>query len=222
MRRMTQTLLTGALTLAWATPAYACGFWFNSTFLNVPMKPAIGVGLQSIKHFTVITADAAFKAGDKVVIRPAVGSCHYSISGFSETQTVYGAAVGVHLWNDEAGKVAINGQAGGEFDSFEGGSEYNIPIGAAVSFKASDMVDVFGGAAVNVYHASYDDGDSYSHNDLSIFAGASYKTGNFRLYGGLASFQYEDETQTALNVGATMELGGMNAFRAFRSLLHRN
>lgn len=219
MRWKTQSLLAGAFTLAWAAPAYACGFWFNSTFLNIPMKPAIGVGFQSIRHYTVIAADAAFKAGDKVVIRPSLGQCHETFQGYSDTYAVYGAAIGYKVWNDDAGKVSVNVQAGGEFDSFDGGSESNIPIGAAIAYKASEKVDLFGGAGVNIYNASYDDGDSYSSNDLGIFAGVAFHTGAFVIDGGVTNFNYEGGSETALNVGASMELGGMsNALRAIGSL----
>lgn len=190
MRWKTQPLLAGAFTLARAAPAYAGGFWFNSAHMSIPANPAIGLGLQNISDFNIIAVDAAFKAGDKVVIRPGVGQCPYSSEGYSDNQTVYGASVGVQVWKDESGKVAVNLQAGG--------------------------------AAMNLYHDSYDTGtgtETYSSNDLSIFAGVAYRTGNFILHGGVANFNYEGGSETALNVGASVELGGMsNAFRAIGSL----
>ncbi len=218
MRWKTQSLVAGVLTLAWAAPVYACGFWFNSTFLDVPMRPTLGLGLQHVSDFTIIAADVAFKAGDKLVIRPGVGSCRYSGSGGSESEVVYGAAAALRLWNDEGGKVAVNAQVGGEFDSFEGGSERNIPIGGAVQYMATDVVSLFGGAAINLYGESFDDGDSYSHTDESVFAGAALKSGNFTVAAGVTYFIYENNNETAINIGGSMALGGMNAFRALGSL----
>ncbi len=44
--RMKTPLLAGALCLAVATPAYACNFYFASTFMKVPAKPSFGAGSQ--------------------------------------------------------------------------------------------------------------------------------------------------------------------------------
>jgi hypothetical protein len=81
------------------------------------------------------------------------------------------------------------------------------------------MVSLFGGAAVNFYNISYDEGDvDGSSSDVSIFGGASYTTGNFTFTGGLTSWDGE----VAINLGAGMALGStMNGLRRIGSLFRK-
>jgi len=227
MRWKTQTLVAGILTLAWAAPAHACNFWFNSTFFNIPGNgPVVGAGFMywggDYSSWTAM-ADVAFKAGDKFVIRPAVGTCSWTwydgSNEMTENDLVYGASVGVNAWNDATGKIALNVQAGVEIDPYDGGTERNIPVGVAVNVKTSETLALYGGAAVNFYNDDYDSG-SYSSNDPSIFGGVAFMTGKVNITAGVSVYMGEDETDTGFNVGASMGLGsGMNALRKIGSML---
>ena len=66
--RMKMPLLAGALCLASATPAYACNFYFASTFMKVPARPSFGVGVNGeLGDATVwgISGDVAMKLGEQ-------------------------------------------------------------------------------------------------------------------------------------------------------------
>lgn len=221
MRWRTQSLIAGGLLVASAAPALACNFWFNSSFLQVPAKAMVSAGLQNWDNYRIIAVDAAIRATDKVVVRPGFGQCSYTGPGESESNAVFGAAVGANVWKDAAGKVAVNAQAAFEMNSFDGGSERNIPIGAALQYMASEMFSIFGGASMNLYNISYDEAPSSfdgSSNDVSIFAGAAFTSGNFQVTGGITSWDGE----TAINVGAGMSLGGAsNAIRRIGSLFRK-
>jgi hypothetical protein len=214
-----RTLIAVGLTVTWSAPAMACNFWFNSSYMRVPANPTISVGLQNWDNYRIISADVALKVGDKVVVRPGVGTCSYTGPGDSDSEILFGLGAAANLWNDESGKVAVNAQAGFEMVSFDGGNERNIPIGAAVQYRASDMVSLFGGAAVNFYNISYDERDvDGSSSDVTIFGGASYTTGNFTFTGGLTSWDGE----VAINLGAGMALGStMNGLRRIGSLFRK-
>lgn len=239
MRWKTQSLMAGVLTLAWAVPAHACSLWFNSTALRVPQKPTFSLGLAHISSFNIYAVDVALKAGDKVVVRPGVGEC----SGGGESNLVYGAAVGVNVFKDQTGNLSVNLQAGYEGDSYDGGSEHNIPVGASVAYTlntgssassarpgllaaAASKVTLYGGATINFYSDSYDYGEGsqdYSSTDKAFFGGAMFDTGNFTLTGGVTFWSYEGGSETAINVGAGMALGAAsNMLRNLKSAFARN
>jgi len=215
----TRAVIAAGLGLTWASPAHACGLWFNSTYLMVPASPTVSLGLQNIDNYMMISADAAFKLGEKIVLRPAVGTCRYTGDG-GGSDMVFGAAAGMQVWKDAAGKVTANVQVGAEMLSYDGGSERNIPIGAAVAFKTSETLNLFGGASMNLYNVSFDlptGGEvSESSTDPSLFAGAAFRTGKMQLTGGITMYM-GDESEMAINLGAGMALG--TASSAIKSLL---
>ena len=220
MQWRTRSLIAVALAVTSASPAYACGLWFNSTYLMIPSNPVVSLGVQSIGDYMMIAADAAFKLGDKMVLRPGVGSCRYTGDG-GGSEIAYGAAAGMQVWKDAAGKVTANIQAGAELLSYDGGSERNIPIGASVAVKSSDKLTLIGGAAINLYNDSYDAGGidySESSSDPSLYAGAAFMTGKVRLTGGIAMFM-GDDSEMAINIGGGMALG--TASNAIKTLFKR-
>jgi hypothetical protein len=186
----------------------------------IPSNPMVSLGVQSIGDYMMIAADAAFKLGDKMVLRPGVGSCRYTGDG-GGSEIAFGAAAGMQVWKDAAGKVTANIQAGAELLSYDGGSERNIPVGASVAVKSSDKLTLFGGAAINLYNDSYDAGGidySESSTDPSLYAGAAFTTGKVRITGGLAMFM-GDDSEMAINIGGGMALG--TASNAIKSLFKR-
>ena len=113
----TRAVIAAGLGLTWASPAHACGLWFNSTYLMVPASPTVSLGLQNIDNYMMIAADAALKLGDKIVLRPGVGTCRYTGDG-GGSDMVFGAAAGMQVWKDAAGKVTANVQVGAEMLSY--------------------------------------------------------------------------------------------------------
>jgi hypothetical protein len=222
MRWRTRSLVAAALGVTFASPAHACGLWFNSTYLMIPPNPMVSLGLQNVGDYMMIAADAAFKLGDRLVLRPGIGSCRYTGEG-GGSEIAFGAAAGMQVWKDAAGKVSANVQVGAELLSYDGGNERNIPIGAAVAMKSSDKVTLFGGAAINLYNDSYDipggEGGSTSSSDPSLFAGVGFKTGKVQLTGGIAMFMGDGDSEIAINLGGGMALG--TASNAIKSLIRR-
>jgi hypothetical protein len=107
--RMNTSLLTGALCLAVATPAYACNFYFASTFMKVPAKPSFGIGVNGeLGDATIwgISGDVAMRLGDQAVVQPGIGIC----TGEGETNPYFGAGVAYRLANNA--NMAVNLQSG--------------------------------------------------------------------------------------------------------------
>ncbi len=224
MRWRTRSLIAAGLGLASATPALACSFGQNHMFLRVPTSTTIGGGaIYTLGDYPVLLfyANAGIKAGDKVVIAPVIGMCRYEEGTFSETVLAYGASVGFNFWNDAAGKLSLNAQTGIEMDSFDGGSERNIPIGAALSIKSSDKMSWYAGAAINMYTIDVDGFGSHSESDPSLYGGATFAMGKTAVSAGVVMFM-GDESEFALNVKASVPLGGgSNALRKIGSLFRK-
>ncbi|NUQ11931.1 MAG: hypothetical protein HUU26_06300 [Gemmatimonadaceae bacterium] len=225
MRWRSRSLIAAGLAVASASPALACSFGQNHRFLMIPAD-AILMGVEAIYtlgDYPVLVAslNASIKAGDKVVIVPTVGMCRYEEGSFSETVVAFGASAGVNLWNDAAGKMSLNGQVGFEMDSFEGGSERNIPIGAAIRIKSSETMSWYAGAALNMYTIDIDGSGSHSESDPSVHGGAVFAMGKGTLSAGIVAFM-GDETDLALNLGASFPMGGgSSALRKIGSLFRR-
>jgi hypothetical protein len=224
MRWKSRSLIAAGLTAAWTAPAFACGFPLNSTFLRIPSTTTLGIALQNwFTDYSLMTlaGDVAVKAGSRAVIRPAVGICREEAGSETESNVLFGAGLGFNVWNDEAGKMSVNLQAGLEMVSYDGASYRNIPIGAAVQMRSSDNMSLFGGASINMSNYSVDGGGDFSNSDPSLFGGVVFKAGALDITAG-ATIWMGDETDFALNVGASMALGGAsNALRRFGSLIRR-
>ena len=70
--RMRTPLLAGALCLAYATPAFACNFYFASTFMRMPAKPSFGVGVEaalSDPSFFGVSGDVAMRLGNNMIVQ---------------------------------------------------------------------------------------------------------------------------------------------------------
>jgi len=172
--RMKTPLLVGAFCLAYATPAYACTFWFSSSFMSIPARPTFGVGVGSWLSdpaYYGISGDVAMKLGEKAVVRPAIGIC----SGNSQTDPFFGA--GLALKVVESGSMSLNIQSGISYLSADGGSETGIPIGAAASFKGSGNVSFFAGAALQWWQVDYDTFGSESGSDPMLYGGLMANSG---------------------------------------------
>jgi hypothetical protein len=195
----------------------------------------VSLGLQKVDQVTIIAADAAIRASDKIVARVGGGNCSYG----GESSIVFGGGVGVNVWNDAAGKVAVNVQAGLEMDSYEGGNERNIPIGLAVRYRlsggssaraagpgllqggSSADVSLYGSGAMHIYNDSYE-GESYSSNDPAVSGGVIVATGNFQVTAGVTMFMYDGGSEMGFNVGGGMAVGtASNAIRKIGSLFAR-
>ncbi len=216
-------MLAAGLALTWSTPAFACGFWFNQTFISIPATTTVGLGLNywpGDYTIMVLAGDASIKLGDKFVIRPGVGMCRYDAGGSTESVVMYGAGAAMNVWNDEAGKLSLNIQAGLEMDSYDGGNERNIPIGAALRIKGSETMSWFAGAALNLYNDSFA-GQSYSSSDPSIYGGAILAMGKTMVTAG-AGMYMGDESDLFINIGASMALGsGSSALRKIGTLFRK-
>src|SRR6187431_2079693 len=117
--RMRTPLLAGALCLAYATPAFACNFYFASTFMRIPARPAFGAGVSgemSDPSFWGISADVAMRLGNNAVVQPAVGVC----MGNDETDPYFGGGFAYKLTS--SGTMTLNLQSGISYLPFDGGS----------------------------------------------------------------------------------------------------
>lgn len=229
MRWRTQSLIAIGLMVSTAAPAFACGFWFNSAFMGVPGGPTISVALQNwFTDYTQrsLTGDAAFKVGDKAAVRAGAGICMEEAGDDTESNILFGASGSMKVWQDEAGKMSVNAQAGLEMVSYDGGSYRNIPIGVAVMTKSSETMSLYGGAALNLMNYSADDcPDGFdcdaSNSDPTLFGGAVFAMGKINLTAG-ATIYMGDETDFALNVAGSMAMGStMSGLRKIGSLFRK-
>ena len=208
--RMKTPLLAGALCLAVATPAYACNFYFASTFMKVPAKPSFGVGVNgelSDPAFWGISADVAMRLGNQAVVQPAVGIC----TGDGETDPFFGAGVAYRLTSNA--NMAVNLQSGIAYLTYDGGNEMTIPVGAALSFKATETMSWFAGGSVWFQTVDDDVFGSVSDNTTVLFGGLQIASGPmaWSLGGEVA---LGDDTEFGIVVGANMNQG-VNAIRNF-------
>jgi hypothetical protein len=119
---------------------------------------AVGAGLiiqpgsDGGDTFTIASGDVAFALGERAVVRPAVGIC----SGGGESELTFGIGLGVNLWNNPDGTMAVNLQSHLAYASGEGWSETTVPVMAATSFSAGESAAIVVGAGLQIGRVSID------------------------------------------------------------------
>lgn len=174
--RMRTPLLAGALCLAYATPAFACNFYFASTFMRIPARPAFGAGVEaklSDPSFFGISGDVAMRLGNNMVVQPAIGIC----TGNDDTDPYFGGGVAYKL--TQSGTMTLNLQSGIAYSTFTGGNIMTIPIGAAASFGGSGTMGFYAGASLWWTQVEVDNVGNSSDSDPVIFGGLQGYSGSF-------------------------------------------
>ena len=201
--RMRTPLLAGALCLAYATPAFACNFYFASTFMRIPARPSFGAGVEATftdPSFFGISGDVAMRLGNNMVVQPAIGIC----MGNDETDPYFGAGVAYKL--TQSGTMTVNLQSGIAYASFDGGNTMTIPIGAAASFAGSGSMGFYAGASLWWQQVEVDDFGSASSTDPVLFGGIQSKSGSLGWsLGGL--LYMGDDTEFGVVAGVSMNQG---------------
>ena len=213
--RMKMPLLAGVLCLAAATPAYACGFWFTSAYMPIPARPSFGIGVNgalSDPAYWGISGDLAMKLGEKAVVRPAIGVC----TGNGETDPFFGAGVAFNL--TQSASMSLNLQSGIAYESFDGGSEMTIPIGAAASFKGSGSMGFYAGASLWWRQVEFQD-QTASDSDPVLFGGIMANAGSMAWTLGGQLFM-GDDTEFGIVAGLSMNKGA-SAIRHVGKLLKK-
>jgi hypothetical protein len=174
--RMKTPLLAGALCLAYATPAFACNFYFASTFMRIPARPAFGAGVEaalSDPSFFGISGDVAMRLGNNMVVQPAIGIC----TGNDNTDPYFGGGIAYKL--TQSGTMALNLQSGIAYQTSDGANVMTIPIGAAASFGGSGSMGFYAGASLWWRQVDPDGGESVSDSDPVLFGGLQGYSGSF-------------------------------------------
>jgi hypothetical protein len=196
--RMRTPLLAGALCLVTATPAFACNFYFASTFMRIPARPSFGVGVEA--NFDdpatfAISGDVAMRLGNNMVVQPGIGVC----TGDDNTDPFFGAGVAYRLTS--SGTTMFNLQSGISYQSFDGGSQMIIPVGAAASFAGSGSLGFYAGASLWFWTLDIDALDeSVSETDPVLFGGITSKSGSMGWTLG-AQLYMGEETDFAVVAG---------------------
>ena len=214
--RMRTPLLAGALCLAYATPAFACNFYFASTFMRMPAKPSFGVGVEaalSDPSFFGISGDVAMRLGNNMIVQPAIGIC----SGNDETDPYFGGGFAYKLTS--SGTMTLNLQSGISYLPFDGGSEMTIPIGLAASFAGSGTMGFYAGASLWWQQVEIDDFDSVSDSDPVLFGGLQSKSGSWAWSLGGVLFM-GDDTEFGVVAGVSMN-SGSSAIRQIGKLFKK-
>jgi hypothetical protein len=213
--RMKMPLLAGALCLAVATPAYACNFYFASSFMRIPAKPSFGVGVNGElgdATFWGISGDVAMKLGEQAVVQPAIGIC----TGEGSTDPFFGGGFAYRLTSNES--MTVNLQSGISYLTFEGGNEMTIPIGAAFMFKGSSNMSWYAGASLWWMSASFDVDipgvdNSVSDTNPVVFGGVQVASGALAWTLG-GQLLMGDDTEFGIVLGANMNQAA-SAIRSF-------
>ena len=197
--RMRTPLLAGALCLAYATPAFACNFYFASTFMRIPGRPAFGAGVSA--NFSdpatfAISGDVAMRLGNNMVVQPGIGVC----TG-DETDPFFGAGVAYKL--TQSGTMALNLQSGISYMPLDGASIMTIPIGLAASFAGTGSMGVYAGASLWWSQVDVDDVGSASDSDPVLFGGLQGFSGSLGWSLGAQLFM-GDDTEFGLVAGIHM------------------
>ncbi len=113
--------------------------------------------------------DVAMRLGDNAVVQPAIGIC----SGGGDTNPFFGAGVAYRLTNNA--NMSLNLQSGLSYLTADGGNVLTIPIGAALSFKASHTMSWYAGGSLwwSQLDPDVDGFDSVSDSDPVLFGGLS-------------------------------------------------
>lgn len=195
--RMRTPLLAGALCLAYATPAFACNFYFASTFMRIHSRPSFGAGVSaafSDPATFAISGDVAMRLGNNMVVQPGIGVC----TGGDNTDPFFGAGVAYKL--TESGTMAFNLQSGIAYQTLDGGSLMTVPIGAAASFAGSGAMGFYAGASLWWQNFEFDGGASVSNTDPVLFGGLQSRSGSLGWSLGAQLFM-GDETEFGVVFG---------------------
>ena len=213
--RMRTPLLAGALCLAYATPAFACNFYFNSTFMRIPAKPSFGAGVAadfSDPATYAISGDVAMRLGNNMVVQPGIGVC----TG-DETDPFFGAGVAYKLTS--SGTMTLNLQSGISYMPLDGASIMTIPIGAAASFAGSGSMGFYAGGSLVWTQVDVDDFGSASNTDPLLFGGIQSRSGSMAWSLGGQLFM-GDDTEFGVVFGIGMN-SGASAIRHIGSLFRK-
>jgi hypothetical protein len=210
MRRGAPVLFAAAAVMMGAQGVLACDVYQNTTFHTIPTNGwTIGAGVQ-IDHVSgsnafTASGDESFKLGEKAVIRPTAGLCHYS----GNNQALFGAGVGVNLWNSNDGKLMLNGQSGLTYSSKSGTSMLNVPIVGALRIAGSNPnMGFFAGGGLDWSHSSTKVGSttfSGSSTDPIVFGGVNLGSGDMNFTAGLG-FWLGSTTETLINAGISIPM----------------
>ena len=214
--RMRTPLLAGALCLVSATPAFACNFYFASTFMRIPARPSFGAGVEaafSDPAFFAVSGDVAMRLGNNMVVQPGIGIC----SGDDDTDPFFGAGVGYKL--TQSGTMTLNLQSGISYMPLDGASIMTIPIGLAASFAGTGTMGFYAGASLWWTQVDVDDFGSASDSDPVLFGGLQSRSGSmaWSLGGQLA---LGDDTEFGIVAGISMNQGA-SAIRHIGKLIKR-
>lgn len=214
--RMRTPLLAGALSLAVATPAFACNFYFASTFMKIPARPSFGVGVEatfSDPAFFGISGDVAMRLGNNMVVQPAIGIC----TGNDDTDPYFGAGVAYKL--TQSGTMALNLQSGISYSTFTGGNIMTIPIGLAASFAGSGPMGFYAGASLWWTQVEIDDFENDSETDPVLFGGLQSTSGSMGWSLGGQLYMGSD-TEFAVVAGISFNQGA-SAIRHIGNLIRK-
>lgn len=198
--RMRTPLLAGALCLAYATPAFACNFYFASTFMRMPARPSFGAGVNaelSDPAYFGISGDVAMRLGNNMVVQPAIGIC----TGNDETDPFFGAGFAYKL--TQSGTTAVNLQSGIAYQSFDGGNEMTVPIGLAASFPGMGTMGFYAGASLWWRQVEFND-ESSSDSDPVLFGGLQSMSGSMAWSLGAQLRLGDDDTNFGIVAGFGM------------------
>jgi hypothetical protein len=218
--RMKMPLLAGAFCLAYATPAFACNFYFASTYMRVPARPSFGVG--ALVDFgdpssIAISGDVAMKLGEKIVVRPGIGLCTYEVFDERQNDPFFGAGVAFNLAQNES--MSLNLQSGISYQTLDGANVTVIPIGAAASFRASGPMSFYAGASLWWAQLDVDGGGSDSESDPVLFGGLQGNSGSLAWTLG-AQLYMGEETDFGIVAGFSMNPGS-SAIRRIGSVFRK-
>ena len=201
--RMRTPLLAGALCLAYATPAFACNFYFASTFMRIPARPSFGAGVEANlgdPATFAISGDVAMRLGNNMVVQPGIGIC----TGDDDTDPFFGAGFAYKL--TQSATMALNLQSGISYRPLDGANVMTIPIGLAGSFAGSGSMGFYAGASLLWSQVDIEDGESFSDSDPVLFGGLQSRSGSMGWSLG-GSLLMGDDSEFAIVAGISMNQG---------------
>jgi hypothetical protein len=201
--RMRTPLLAGALWLVSATPAFACNFYFASTFMKMPARPSFGLGVEatfSDPTLTALSGDVAMRLGNNMIVQPGIGVCFSS----DDTESFFGAGFAYKL--TQSGTMTLNLQSGLAYMPLDGGSRMTIPVGLAASFAGTGAMGFYAGASLWFQQFDIDDFGSETETDPVLFGGLQSRSGSLGWSLGGQLYMGSD-TEFALIAGVQMNQG---------------
>jgi hypothetical protein len=216
--RMRTPLLAGALCLVSAAPAYACSFYFSSTYLRIPARPSFGVG--AVAQFSDpmvlgVAGDLAMKLGEKAVVRPGIGLCSYEVGDERQNELFFGGDLGVNVVR--SANMSLNLQTGISYRSSDFGDVMLVPIGAAATFASSSAISFYAGGSL--WWTDVDVEGAESQTDPVLFGGLQGGSGSMAWTLG-AQLYMGDDTEFGLVAGISMNQGA-SAIRHIGSIFRR-